>query len=136
MTDSGNMTSKALNGTTTAIGVNAATNQISPRASSNYDWNGNMTSGVGMTMQYDVANRLLQAQLNSGSSTEYYGYAPDNKRVYKYSTVTSGETWTFWGAQGENPGDVSVSGGGAGRRRRELHWGYGAVPGDGIEYMV
>src|SRR5579863_3876011 len=48
----GNLTAKALNGTTTPIAVNAATNQLS---SANYDLNGNMTSGAGATLTYDVS---------------------------------------------------------------------------------
>jgi YD repeat-containing protein len=46
----GNLTAKVLNGTTTPIPVNAATNQLS---SAYYDANGNMTSGAGATLAYD-----------------------------------------------------------------------------------
>ena len=51
----GNLTAKVLNGTTTPIAVNAATNQLS---NAYYDANGNMTSGAGATLAYDVSNRV------------------------------------------------------------------------------
>ena len=37
---------------------------------------------MGVTFSYDEANRLFSAGLTSGG-VEYYGYAPDNKRVYR-----------------------------------------------------
>jgi hypothetical protein len=84
-----------LNGTTTAIPVNGATNQLS---SASYDSNGNMTSGVGATFTFDVVNRILSAAEISGG-VEYYGYAPDNRRIYK--KLTSGaQEYTFYGGQG------------------------------------
>ncbi len=46
---------------------------------------GNMVSGAGVTMVYDEANRIGSATPVSGG-TEYYGYAPDNKRVYRRKT--------------------------------------------------
>ncbi len=107
----GNMTSSILNGTTMTIGVNGVRfgdeSRILPGAPTNYDYNGNMTSGIGMTMQYDVANRLAQAQL-SGGGTEYYGYAPDNKRIYRYSTPASPADMDVLGSAGRESGDVSV----------------------------
>ena len=78
----GNQTAQVLNGTTTALPVNAATNQLS---GASYDANGNMTSGVGATFTFDVGNRILSAAEVSGG-VEYYGYAPDNKRIYKKLT--------------------------------------------------
>ena len=59
----GNQTAQVLNGTTTAIPVNAATNQLS---SASYDSNGIMTSGVGATFTFDVGNRILSAAEISG----------------------------------------------------------------------
>ena len=92
----GNLTAKVLNGTTTAIGVNAATNQLS---SAYYDANGNMTSGAGATLTYDVANRLASAVETSGG-IEYYGYAPDNKRVFR-QMANGHQLITLYGTQGE-----------------------------------
>jgi RHS repeat-associated protein len=106
----GNLTAKVLNGTTTSIAVNAATNRLS---NSGYDANGNMTTGVGGTFAYDEANRIASATEVSGG-TEYYGYAPDNKRIYRLKT-NGQEEWTFYGAQGEKLGVYSLSGGTASR---------------------
>ena len=92
----GNLTAKVLNGTSTAVGVNAATNQLS---NAGYDANGNMVSGAGVTMVYDEANRIGSATPVSGG-TEYYGYAPDNKRVYRRK-ANGVEEWTLYGAGGE-----------------------------------
>jgi len=95
----GNLAAKVLNGTTNAIAVNGATNQLS---SAYYDANGNMTSGAGATIIYDEANRMKSAQ-EAGGGIEYYGYAPDNKRIYR--KLTNGtEEWTFYGAKGEKLG--------------------------------
>ena len=103
----GNLTAKVLNGTTTPIAVNAATNQLS--SMTYYDANGNMTSGGGATLTYDVANRVSSA--TECSSPEYYYYAPDNKRIYRLNAST--EEWTFYGARGERLGvySLGVSGG-------------------------
>ena len=94
-----------LNGTTTALPVNAATNQLS---GASYDANGNMTSGVGATFTFDVGNRILSAAEVSGG-VEYYGYGPDNKRIYK--KLTSGvEEYTFFGSRGEKLGVYNLTG--------------------------
>jgi RHS repeat-associated protein len=58
-----------------------------------------MTSGAGLTMGYDEANRIGSASPTSGG-TEYYGYAPDNNRVYRLKADGT-EGWTFYGARGE-----------------------------------
>ncbi len=101
----GNLTAKVLNGTTTPIAVNAATNQLT---SGYYDANGNMTSGLGATMTYDEANRTASAAETSGG-TEYYGYAPDNKRIYR-RLASGSEEWTLYGAYGEKLGVYSMVG--------------------------
>jgi RHS repeat-associated protein len=93
----GNLTAKVLNGTSTPIAVNAATNQLS---SAYYDANGNMTSGAGATFTYDEANRIASVAEVSGG-IEYYGYAPDNKRVYRLKSDGVTENYTFYGAFGE-----------------------------------
>ena len=92
----GNLTGKTLNGTTTPIAVDATTNKLT---NSQYDLNGNMTTGVGATFSYDEANRLFSAALTSGG-IEYYGYAPDNKRVYRLRSDGT-EEWTLYGAKAE-----------------------------------
>jgi len=94
----GNLTAKVLNGTTTAIAVNAATNQLT---NAYYYANGNMTSGAGGSFSYDEANRLVAAQEPGGGSA-YYAYNPSNKRVYQWSP--SAEEFTFYGACGEKLG--------------------------------
>jgi YD repeat-containing protein len=102
----GNLTAKVLNSTNMPIPVNAATNQVS---NASYDANGNMTSGAGATLVYDEANRLSSAAETSGG-TEYYYYAPDNKRIYRLNVngSTSTEEWTFYGARGERLGVYSM----------------------------
>ena len=92
----GNLTAKVLNGTTTPLAVDANTNRLSGLG---YDLNGNMTTGTGVTLAYDEANRVASATLVSGG-TEFYGYAPDNKRIYKLKADGT-ESWTFYGARGE-----------------------------------
>ena len=104
----GNLTAKVLNGTTQAIAVNAATNQLS---SAYYDANGNVTSGAGATLAYDVSNRLEYAQ-ETGGGIEYYGYAPDNKRVFR-QLASGQQQLTFYGARGEKLGVYQISGGAA-----------------------
>jgi hypothetical protein len=99
----GNLTAKVLNGTSTTIAVNAATNQLT---NSNYDLNGNMLTGVGATFTYDAANRVESAAEVSGGS-EYFGYSPDNKQVYRY-TAAGLEEETFYGAYGEKLWTSSV----------------------------
>ena len=100
----GNLMAKVLNGSTTPIPVNAATNQLS---SAYYDANGNMTSGAGATLVYDVANRISSATEVSGG-TEYYYYSPDNKRIYRLKADGITEEWTFYGARGERLGVYSL----------------------------
>ncbi len=102
----GNLTSKVLNGTTTTIGVNAATNRLS---GASYDANGNMTSGAGGTVGYDEANRMVSFAPVSGG-TEYYAYAPDNKRIYRLKADGVTEELSLYGARGEKLGVYSVTG--------------------------
>lgn len=102
----GNLNAKVLNGTNLSSPVNAQTNQLS---NANYDLNGNMTSGVGATFAYDEANRLASSAPVSGG-IEYYGYAPDNKRIY-HQFASGAEEWIFYGAYGEMIGKYSLSGG-------------------------
>jgi RHS repeat-associated protein len=100
----GNLTSKVLNsGTNSAPAVTAATNRLTY---SSYDANGNMLTGVGGLFTYDERNRLASAWESSGG-VEYYGYAPDNKRIYRL-TAAGTEEWTFYGAKGEKLGTFSL----------------------------
>jgi RHS repeat-associated protein len=102
----GNLTAKVLNGTTTSIPVNAATNQL---GNAYYDLNGNMTSGAGATLTYDESNRMIAAQEVSGGK-EYYGYDASNKRVYRV-TASGQEQITLYGLQGEKLGVYAIQAG-------------------------
>ncbi len=105
----GNLTAKVLNGNTTAIPVNGSTNRLTSAVY--VDANGNMTPGAGVLPGYDVANRMASAQLVSGG-TEYYGYAPDNKRIYRNTPnpVFRKIEWTFYGVYGEKLGVFRLGG--------------------------
>ena len=95
----GNMTSKTLNGgMNSAPAIDPTTNRLT----SGYDANGNMLTGFGLTITYDERNRMASASQMGG--TEYYGYAPDNKRIYRWNATTGAEEFTFYGAQGERLG--------------------------------
>ena len=58
-------------------------------------------------MTYDEANRVFSAAETSGG-IEFYGYAADNRRFYKY-TSTGTEELTFYGGHGENLGVFSIT---------------------------
>jgi RHS repeat-associated protein len=95
----GNMISKTLNGGgNSAPVVDPTTNRLT----SGYDANGNMLTGYGLTMTYDGRNRAASASQMGG--TEYYGYAPDNKRIYRWNAAAGTEEFTLYGAQGERLG--------------------------------
>ena len=98
----GNLVSKALGAVAAvAIPVNAGSNQLS---NAGYDLNGNTNSGSGATLTCDVANRVTSSQtVGGGSVKEYYGYGPDNKRVWRMKTDGT-EEWTMYGARGEKIG--------------------------------
>jgi YD repeat-containing protein len=66
-----------------------------------------MTSGSGVALTYDEANRITSATLVSGG-TEYYSYAPDGKRIYRLR-VDGTEEWTLYGAMGEKLGVYGVN---------------------------
>ena len=92
-----------MNGAPTTIAVTAATNRL---AYSSYDANGNMLTGVGATLTYDERNRLATATPMSGG-TAYYGYAPDNKRIYQ-KTAAGTEEWYLYDPRGERVGTFTV----------------------------
>ena len=80
-----------------SITVDAATNRVQWPMS--YDAAGNVTAMPSLTLSYDAENRLAQA-VHTSYGTEQYGYAPDNKRVWKKGPVGT-ETLYFWGAEGQ-----------------------------------
>jgi RHS repeat-associated protein len=81
-----------------SVSVNAATNRLTASGAT-YDNNGNVTAGfAGLNLYYDAVNRIAQVQTTGGSS--YYGYDPDNLRVYSRNAA-SAETIYFYGADGK-----------------------------------
>ena len=101
----GNLTGRVLNGVPTSIAADAGTNRL---VGAGYDAAGNMVSGMGASFAYDGGNRLVSAAAVSGGA-EYYGYAPDNKRIYTVKPDGS-EEWTLFGARGEELGTFAQSG--------------------------
>ena len=101
----GNMASKTMSVGGGTTGGNSAplVDPTTNRLSSGYDLNGNMLTGFGLTMTYDEENRVASASPTTGG-TEYYGYAPDNKRIYRWNAGTGMEEFTLYGAQGERLG--------------------------------
>jgi len=81
----GNLTGKVLNGTSTPIPVNAATNRLTDGY---YDANGNMTSGAGATLTYDEANRVNTVMETSGGQ-ETFAYAASNQGIYMMDQIPS-----------------------------------------------
>lgn len=73
----GNLSSKTLNGALQSIPVNPQTNRLTNAV---YDANGNMTSGAGASLAYNMDNRMVSAMGVSGGM-EIYWYAPDGKRM-------------------------------------------------------
>jgi YD repeat-containing protein len=71
----GNLTGKTLNGTTTAIGIDPATNR---QSGPGYDNNGNMLAGG--SYSYDGRNRFVSTSYPYGES---YFYDSQNRRVYQ-----------------------------------------------------
>ena len=59
----GNLSSKTLNGALQSIPVNPQTNRLTNAV---YDANGNMTSGAGASIAYNVDNRMVRAMGVSG----------------------------------------------------------------------
>ncbi len=73
--------------------VSGITNRITS-AGFAYDGNGNLTAAPGMTMTYDVENRLATA------GGEQYAYGPDSRRVWK-RFANGTEELNFYGITGE-----------------------------------
>ncbi len=72
----------------------SGTNNRITSAGFGYDPNGNLTTAPGMTMTYDVENRLASA------GGEQYAYGPDNRRVWK-RLANGAEEISFYGIGGE-----------------------------------
>jgi len=68
-----------------------------------YDANGNQTTLNGVSMAYDVDNRLM----TYGSNDEQYAYAPDNQRVWKKRSDGSEEVY-FYSVSGQRLGIFEV----------------------------
>ena len=77
------------------LAYNGTTNRISTPGWS-YDANGNVTAMPTASLAYDGYNRLSW----SGPSTEYYAYAPDNKRVWR-DIVGEREELTYYNVAGQ-----------------------------------
>ena len=73
-----------------------------------YDSNGNLTAMPGSTFVYDIENRMVQV---TSSGSEYYGYDPSNRRVWKTTTTDGAGKIFFYGAMGELMGTYSCSSG-------------------------
>ncbi|MEW5978801.1 MAG: RHS repeat-associated core domain-containing protein [Acidobacteriota bacterium] len=98
----GNRTSQTVtqgSGPTVNLAYSASTNRITT-SGYGYDSNGNLTSMPGMTLAYDMANRLIST---TGSGTEIYAYDPNNQRVYRRQP-TLVEHYTLYGMKGERLG--------------------------------
>ena len=95
----GNLSSKTLNGALQSIPVNPQTNRLTNAV---YDGNGNMTSGVGASLVYNVENRMVRATELSGGM-EMYWYAPDGKRTGR-SLSDGTQLFMLYGIQGEQLG--------------------------------
>jgi RHS repeat-associated protein len=66
-----------------------------------YDNNGNLTLGFGnIGPEYDAANRVSQVWMN-GQPNTYYGYDPDNHRVYSGGTGHGADTIYLYGVDGK-----------------------------------
>jgi len=93
-------------GPTMNVTVDAATNRL---VGSTYDANGNLTVGSGLNLTYDISNRIATA---AGPSSEWYSYAPGNKRVWKKRQTgvsTYEENVYFYGAGGQRLGTYTLT---------------------------
>src|SRR5206468_197951 len=81
----------------------AATNRM---VGGSYDANGNMLNAQGASLGYDVENRVSYATVSGG--WEYYGYAPDNKRIWKQKPNGTVELY-YYGISGQKLGTYNVT---------------------------
>ncbi|MEW5980483.1 MAG: RHS repeat-associated core domain-containing protein [Acidobacteriota bacterium] len=99
----GNRTSQAVtkgSGTASSFSYSAATNRITTSGYA-YDSNGNLTSMPGLTLGYDVSNRVVS--VTGASVNEQYGYDPSNRRMWRPLPAGAFEI-TFYGMAGERLG--------------------------------
>jgi RHS repeat-associated protein len=75
------------------LAFDPATNRI---VGGSYDANGNSGGS------FDFDNRLV------GTGWESYGYAPDNKRIYRGDEMNGAEEWSFYGVEGRKLGTFTV----------------------------
>jgi RHS repeat-associated protein len=88
---------------TSSMVYDPATNRI---VGGSYDANGNMLNVQNATLGYDVENRVSYAIVSGG--WEYYGYAPDNKRIWKQKANGSVELY-YYGISGQKMGTYNVT---------------------------
>jgi RHS repeat-associated protein len=94
-------------GPTVSLSINPANNRINSSGYT-YDANGNLTAMPGSTFVYDIENRMVQV---TSSGSEYYGYDPWNRRVWKTTTTDGAGKIFFYGAMGELMGTYSCGAG-------------------------
>lgn len=100
----GNLTQKvSSNAPALSVAVDYNTNRLQTNAA--YDANGNLTGYAGDGYDYDLRNRIVQANPMSGG-TVLYGYDTTNHRIYKgaYSGTYSAEEIYFYGVEGHQYG--------------------------------
>ena len=109
----GNRTTQSVtkgSGPTVSLSINPANNRINSSGYT-YDANGNLTAMPSWTFVYDIENRLVKAT-NAGS--EYYGYDPWNRRVWKTTGTSGSGDVFFYGAFGEVMGKYHYNAGSLG----------------------
>jgi RHS repeat-associated protein len=82
-----------------SVSVNPATNRITNQGTS-YDANGNLTAMPGLTMTYDMTNRMISATSDS-NGTDTYVYDPAGHRVFRNGYLD------FYGVDGSLLGEYS-----------------------------
>jgi RHS repeat-associated protein len=94
-------------GPTVSLSIDPATNHINSSGYS-YDSYGNLTAMPSWTFNYDSEDRLVKVT-NAGS--EYYGYDPWNRRVWKTTSTNGTGNVFFYGAFGKLMGTYTFNGG-------------------------
>ncbi|MEW5979099.1 MAG: hypothetical protein AB1898_25165 [Acidobacteriota bacterium] len=87
-------------GPASSFSYSAATNRITTSGYA-YNSNGNLTSMPGLTLGYDVLNRVVS--VTGASVNEQYGYDPSNRRMWRPLPAGAFEI-TFYGIAGERLG--------------------------------
>ena len=76
-----------------------------------YDANGNLTAMPGLTMTYNVENRMTQAVNTNFNETDNYGYGPTGLRLWKQSMTDSIIHVYYNGLDGKPLADFYLSSG-------------------------